>query len=528
MFTQHVAAHDNDSGNFMCDLCSDMFTVRRHLKEHSCSKENSQLGVKGELEKTLPKKSNDIKNLNSNYILDKVFSGNNSLVTDFKQEPKSCDDNTGLSSSPPNSDSENILTLSKFPLTTVKTEDIGLTTFPRQRASVISGTFNVDSDSRTEHSDSRDSAVLNPSKNKDKSVRNISKPGFSQSQSHRFFDTSEFSNSPDFSSLTEDDHHSFDPFLRTKENNSSAVDNKNTGDAFAQSSAEKLAIGKQFPHSKQENILLSFAGALKQRPSVSQSSSAIRNDMRGNHVSSDVESARPSVVHSQPGQSPTTGGGKHSILQSAISSRIPGGFQMNPLDYVNYLSKAAAGSAKQKLPPKTLSQHSDGKSPVDIKSGNRSSAHSVLDMLKSAPSSGSHLKTQLQSGLDLKSQSPTQNPPANVLKSKFLSNKSDLSSGKSNLTSQGAPSSRHRQPADLSIFAQSYLSHQLVPGSVSNVGNHPDIAKSSAGQDKGRRHLSNLLGVSDTLPSGFMFNVEDHVKDSDKKQDEGPGLLSHF
>ncbi|WAR15727.1 ZBT24-like protein [Mya arenaria] len=38
----HLPSHDNDKGSFMCDLCSEIFTVRKRLKQHSSVHERGQ------------------------------------------------------------------------------------------------------------------------------------------------------------------------------------------------------------------------------------------------------------------------------------------------------------------------------------------------------------------------------------------------------------------------------------------------------------------------------------------------------
>lgn len=519
LLSQHEGVHDDDAGDFMCDVCSEVFKVRRLLKDHSLSHINESPSQTQPMKTETTGGDNKTK-VDSNF--DTLLNEGSDFLTDIKQERVNFE-------SPTKSHSQILSPPVETQFTTVKTEDLDFITGNRQRASVISGMFNIHDGNESSHRQS-------PSSGKPSKVSSRSKSGISQTQSNRFFEASDFSNSPDFSSLTDDDHPPFDPFINTKDNNTnSLLDSKNTGDAFAQISSGKAAADTVCTESKQRT---GFKGALKHRALKLQKSSVSKTGSQGsvNVSNNGAESARPSVSVSQPGPVPSgdvhvTRGGKHSILQSAITSNLPEAFAMNTADYINsILHKSSADLLRQNLPNKTVSENVL-KLQTDIKSSGHGSLHGVLDILK-GNSSGSHLKAQLQSSLGSTPPSQSQDPQANVMKSKFMSNQSDGPTSRAMPTGRGGPGSRHKQHTDFSILAQSYRDSSVVPGSMSNTSMHSSMLGPVATAERGgKRALRNLIGVSDPLQSSFLFGIDEHVKDnlgSEKNPEDSSGLLTNF
>lgn len=556
---QHVAIHDNDLGDFMCDLCSEMFTIRYQLKQHSQKHKNTELpsqndpsgnggpendflaseNFKSESADQKPaSKVTSLADAASDQSTDPPMSGmgDNSermlvsaiSVVDIKQEPKDSDFTSDLPESSNTAVKFGVQTpayLSQFPVSTMKTAYTGSVPLNSRRASVISGMFKiadegVDDPGETGVSDT----VKMP---RESTPGNVSKTDTPQSQTNRLFDAHDFTNSPDFSSLT-DDNLPFDPFLRTKES-VSALGCKITDKVVPLPSADKFASGKNYTLSKHENVL-NLLGALKHRSLIQQNSNVSKSDSHDSSASDTSENVRSSVAHAQLSKGPGVGGMKQSILHSAIEGRLQGTAQVSAGDYMNLLHKTVPKDLKQNFPPKTLTENIDSKSRSDTKTGSQASLHSVLDILKGQSSAG-HVKAQIDTGsLDLSTHGQTQVPLSNILKSKVPVNKSDITSVRSLSSGQSSSASRHKQQTDL-LFAQSFLNPTFMSNPLSSTGIHSGIAGKSSAQEREKRPLGGFISMNDQLQSGFLFSMEGNMKDNlsaDKSKDEPSGLLSNF
>ena len=221
MLVAHLPSHDNDQGSFMCDLCPDIFTVRRQLKEH-VKTHNSQFTHSGDdppkpcigLTGTIGCESLDGPQ-NSSRRADPAYSfvGKKLLATMLGSALTSVSQSESVRVSSP----KDLLLPSQIKTENTSPseqesasgEDAGFVN--RTRASVISGMFNVNDDQSPERSAL---GLGQPSRKKDNSKMTQSQDGGSVSGStvvsairgDRFYEVNEFVNSPDFSSLTEDDN----------------------------------------------------------------------------------------------------------------------------------------------------------------------------------------------------------------------------------------------------------------------------------------------------------------------------------
>ena len=539
-----MVVHDGDVGDFMCDLCSEMFKVRRDLKDHSLRHKSMVRGQEHPFKTeasmmeigSTSHSQFDMNASKSHDNFDGLLDGNRLNVIKQETGAESMDSSGGDNSvrgrkDTPKLDSHVLSQLLEPHFSTVKSEDLDFISGNRQRASVISGMFKVD--------DGKDNS-RSPRLNLTDGGSYRSKTGMPRSQRNKYSEASEFSNHSDFSSPPEDDHSPFDPLIHTKDKDVSFAMISNIKNA---DNANAFAHGKfsstNHTHSKQDSMMIGFSGALKHRVmnpqhSFGGSGSNTKGHGSDNVSNRGVESARTPVFQSRPVSDLSMPGEvNHSILQSAITSDVPRSFQMNAAEYLNsILHKPTYEESKQNSAPKKLSSEKiDAPKPhSELKPPNRGNVHSVLDILKGL-GSGGQLKAQLQSTTHSSSPShSTQNSATNIFKSKLVSNKSQSSQGPA-LTSVSS-SSKFRHHPDLSVLAQSYRGSSFVPSSLSNTSGNAGNQGTAVAQDRGgKRPLGNFIGGNDPVKSGFIFRIEDQLKDSlgsEKKQDDASGLLSNF
>lgn len=591
MLNQHVRIHDNDEGSFMCDLCSEIFSVRKNFIEHS---KQHELGT-GKLTGSCP---GSAMSTGSSHITETSPSLNQfaskineisccvntekATVQMVKQEVD-CESFDFLGSS-----NENISNAKGNSLG-VKTEFEGMNAgLPnnRSRASVISGTFRIDDES----GDSRQSsiqekvAVSRGNLNVENLVSLTGKGSFNRTSSNlrspnflasdRFFEPADFSNSPDFSTLTEGDDLDLSPFgdmsePLKKDNEKSVKMSQSMCAKQIDPSASldlKQKIMKQFSTSSQSCCTIPVSGSgLPASHGLIRQSSASSLQMQNSQISA-LLSSETTTTHSS-NSSQINRGQLHRAASAGQTSPFSNsqnnhgnsyqpnsqnkrwsGFQMSAADFVNsFLGEAKADSVafepksyNTKASPFTQSLSKGATSTVAIENRNDVfNKDNIENQIKSELFSEFDISPNNQkSSASLAPGSFKQSVPQN----RFGNTSSDAFHGinPSSFSPQQFPQN-FSEKSDFSAFGQQFGGpfSQTSPysSSVSNNSLKANLAPdysldSSVTPDVNKRHLQGIYGGrSDTIQntSFYLAGVDDTMKDltgSDK--DETTALLSNF
>ncbi|XP_045162530.2 uncharacterized protein LOC123527251 [Mercenaria mercenaria] len=576
LLNQHVASHDNDEGTFMCDFCSDIFKVRKQLIEHSKQHDVVMGPSVGNSPRTPTTSVASSQITETGQSLTDVVLNNVEIesrketekFTTIKQEVDS-NDFQFLSAG-----RENLLN-TKENARNVKSEMFGVIPgLPsnRSRASVISGTFRIDDESGDSRQSNMQERATFPRGNlsdenfinlPDKSTinrtsSNARSPDFLDSD--RFFEPSDFTNSPDFSTLTESDDLDLSPFESVsnslkKDGDKSVKINQNTSAKQIDSSASidlKQKIMKRFGTNSQpygaipvsNSRVTTRHGLLRQSSARnlplqnSQISALLSSDSTATHSSDTSASGNRGHLH----RSASAGHTSHfpnsqnnlshgTVYQQNSQNKRWSGFQIsgtdfgNSLDTLGYESKSYSGKSDH------FTQGLSKNTGSSVSLGNGSNAFNKDNI-------ENQMKSDMFPEFDVSPNKPAISP----------NNFGNSSAGAFPGVNPNSFSPRQfiqnfQEKSDYSSFGQSFLgtfpqtssyasnvSSSSLKSNVSTDG--PYSLDTNVTPDVNKRHLQGIYsGRSDIVQNTpfYLSGIDDSIKDlagSDK--DETTALLSNF
>ncbi|KAL4221395.1 hypothetical protein ACF0H5_019653 [Mactra antiquata] len=553
--SSHLTLHDEDVGSFMCELCPEIFTVRKLFVEHSKVHESmagNVLKPDSSMIETKPIQSTDVGIENVDFLKTESPDTDSRLKGPFTSRLHDTIENSDFTSGKQDT---TLIGSDNLPVT-VKSEILDLN-FPcagnRSRASVISGTFRIDDEPDTKHLGSlnrysksnmmSDSATGLSKGNSD--MYSVRSNDFLDSG--KLFEPSDFSNSPDFSTLTDvDDLNPFEGLSDTISKDTvtkSAKFRHKTNDRGNKSvgyfdPSQKLS---QFSNSSQS---FGFTPSSSQclDVTVDNSSSKVlqKHNSHMNSIQSSDTSTSSDISQYSLSEIPRSLTGDHNFQQhephgkttlSSSQNKQWSSYSMSASDFVN---SVLSNENKSDL------------SQFDSSSINTKQTQLIQGLSKSdindVPSRGhmyskDNIENQLKSEIFSDFAAGISN-----IKSTIHSDKHNVSSASTSsnagsfqgLNRGGFGLNRFHQSfssekSDLSVFGQQYVNQ--YPGSTSySTINNSALTNSVTSDVNNKRHLHGIFS-NRSESSHNNFYLSDSMKEvtgTDKSSDDTATLLSNF
>lgn len=549
----------------MCDLCPEIFTVRKHFVEHSKVHES----MVGNTTKSISSKE-DTKSIKSNAssfdkgetVRNITHVTENGMMGPFKQEVDTDDVNFPAF----DEKQDNRIDMAENMPINVKSE-MSSASFPytsnRSRASVISGTFRIDDEPERKQASAAAARVAFSKSNFQSDnpgmLRKVNADGFNDRSTDflaggNLFEPTDFTNSPDFSTLTEvDDMNSFDGLSEslTQESLTKSAKRQRSSDK-GEKSVNYFDVNQKLSHYSNSSQSFGFVPSSqcsdspvdnlssmrvlqKQKSQISSIVTTETNPTQSSNNSqfNDRDIHKPlSTDHDFQIQDHQTKTPHSSSYPLSSQGKQWPGFSMSPSDFVN---SVLSNEHKRDLDRFDSLSTSSKQNPL-IQSHSKSESSEVSSSSHADIYSKDNIENQLKSNLFSEFNINTSSQKSTMQGNKHgVTSDNNPSAGSfQGLSRSGFGTSRFPQnfvseKSDFSVFGQPYMGPYPSITSYSSSVNSSAL-NNSVTADVNKRHLQGLFSNrSDTLHNNFYLS--DTMKDvtgADKGTDDTTSLLSNF